>query len=428
MLEEQLHREIKIINRTLAAFGVDAGTRPGWTTVAGASFVAYGLRTGANQRISDIERLLPELSERLSALRQQRTPVRLREMPLALEAPHPAPKPLDWRQAIMRVGAGRMVAGRIYSAASAHDCVIDLAQRPHILVAGTTNSGKSTMLRMMLSTLAYNAAPDALRLALVDLKNEDLVPFADLPHVELSAWLHDDARRVVATVHAEMQRRVQAGAGDWPRLVLVIDEMAQLDQAVLDLLSPILAVGRSKRIHVIAATQHPVVRLIGDKANYSVRFVGQVMDAQTAALATGRRNTGAELLPGAGAFLCVDGASLDRLQAYNLHAEAACALVRTIADKWCDAPVRTGAPKTESLPAPQTSAPAPVRTGATFPLPRRAPTLTEAAEIRRMRAEFGSLNQLIVAVYGSKSSDTHRWVSEALKAPEPASILKLGVR
>jgi hypothetical protein len=46
MLEKQLTQEIEIINRTLAAFGVDAGTRPSWTTVAGLSFVAYGLRTG----------------------------------------------------------------------------------------------------------------------------------------------------------------------------------------------------------------------------------------------------------------------------------------------------------------------------------------------------------------------------------------------
>jgi hypothetical protein len=432
MIEEQLSQEIRIINQTLAAFDVDAGTKPAWTVVAGSSFVAYGLRTGPAQRISDVQRLLPELSERLSAARRKPTPVRLREMPLALETPHPSPSPLDWRGATMRVGAGRMVAGRNYSTSPASDQVLDLAQKPHMLIAGTTGSGKSTMLRMMLASLAYNGDPDRLRLVLVDLKNEDLVPFADLPHVELSAWLADEARRIVATVHAELQRRVQAGVGEWSRLVLVVDELAQLDQASLDLLSAILAVGRSKRVHVIAATQHPAVRLIGDKANYSVRLVGQVMDAQTAALATGRKNSGAELLPGAGAFLYVDGSTLDRLQAYNLNAEAAAGLVRVVREKWCEggagAPVRTGAPEVEALPAPQTSVPAPVRTGVTFPLPRRAPTAEEAAEIRRMRAELGSLNQTIVAVYGSKSSDTHRWTSEALSQPEPAPILRLAVR
>lgn len=333
-LTMQLRTEIAIINQTLAAFGVDAGTRPGWTMVAGGSFVAYGLRTGATQRISDVQRLLPELSERLSAARRRPTPVRLREMPLALEVPHPAPKPLDWRGAIMRVGAGRMVAGRNYSTTPARDQVLDLAHRPHILIAGTTGSGKSTVLRMMLASLAYNTAPESLRLVLIDRKNEDLVPFGRLPHVDLAAWTVGDAHKAVTAVAAELERRVLAGVGDWPRLVLVVDELAQLANDSLDLLSAVLAVGRSKRVHVLAATQHPTVRLIGDKANYAVRLVGQVADAQTAALATGRKGSGAELLPGAGAFLLVDGAQLDRLQAFNMSADAAAGMVEVIIQKW----------------------------------------------------------------------------------------------
>ena len=333
-LQTHLRNEITIINQTLAAFGVDAGTKPAWTLVAGGSFVAYGLRTGATQRISDVQRLLPELSERISAARRRPTPVRLREMPLALEVSHPSPSPLDWRGATMRIGGGRMIVGRNYATSPASDQVIDLAQRPHVLVAGTTGSGKSTMLRMMLASLSYNADPERLRMVLVDLKNEDLVPFAALPHVDASAWLPDDARRAVAAVHGELQRRVAAGVGDWARVVLVIDELAQVDQTSLDLLSAILAVGRSKRVHVIAATQHPAQRLIGDKANYSVRCVGMVADAQTAALATGRKGSGAELLPGAGAFLFVDGAQLDRLQAYNMTAEAAAGMVATARQKW----------------------------------------------------------------------------------------------
>ena len=339
-ITEQLKREIAIINNTLAAFGVQAGTKPAWTTIAGCSFVVYGLRTGPTQRISDIARLLPELSERLSAVRRRPTPVRLREMPLALEVAHPQPRPLDWRGAIMRVGAGRMVAGRIYAPPTASDCVIDLAEKPHLVIAGTTGSGKSTILRMMLSSMSFSSNPDALRLVLVDLKNEDLVPFARLPHVEMAAWTEQDARSAVLAVHAELQRRVQAGAGDWPRVVLVIDELAQLDVTSLDLLSSILAVGRSKRLNVVAATQHPTVRLIGDKANYAVRLVGQVVDAQTAAIATGRSKSGAELLPGAGAFLYVDGPKLERLQAYNLGAEAAAAVVDVVVQKWASTPVQ----------------------------------------------------------------------------------------
>jgi energy-coupling factor transporter ATP-binding protein EcfA2 len=428
-IEQQLHTEIAIINRTLAAFGVDAGTRPGWTTIAGASFIAYGLKLGATQRISGVAQLLPELSEHISASRQAATPVRLREMPVALEVRHPAPRPLDWKAATMRIGAGRLLAGRNYSATPPADCIIDLDARPHLLIAGTTGSGKSTVLRMLLASLAYNAAPDDLRLILIDRKNEDLVPFARLPHVEVAAWTADDASAAIRRVYAEVQRRTDDAHRSRTRLVLVIDELAQVDPDALEILGRhIVPVGRSKRVHVVAATQHPTVKLIGDKSNYPVRLVGQVVDGAIAAIATGRRSSGAELLPGAGAFLYVDGPQIDRLQAYNLTAASAVNLIAAICDKWCAAPVRTGAEPAIPTPAPaEIPVFAPVRTGAggaapvQFPLPRRAPTLEEAAAIRTLRAELGSLNQTILAAYGSKSSDTHRWVSEALAAPpEPA--------
>ena len=77
-----------------------------------------------------------------------------------------------------------------------------------------------------------------------------------------------------------------------------------------------------------------------------------------------------------------------------------------------------------------------MRTGAAapveFPLPRREPTPEEAAAIRQLRTTQPSLNATILAVYGSKSSDTHRWVSDALAVPEPepapAKIIRIGAR
>jgi len=431
-LEKQLNSEIAIINRTLAAFGVDAGTMPRWTTIAGSSFVAYGLKLAATQRISGVAALLPELSERISAARQTPTPVRLRTMPIALEVMHPTPRPLDWRGAVLRIGANRLLAGRNYSATPAQDCVIDLDAKPHVLVVGTTGSGKSTVLRMMLASLAYNMPPDALRLVLVDLKNATLPPFAKLPHVERLAYMPDDAQRAIGLVHAELQRRIRiGGAQRWQRLLLAIDELAQIDSHALNLLGSILSLGREMNINVVAATQHPTTKLIGNKANYPVRLVGQVVDADTAEIAAGRKQSGAWQLPGQGAFLYVDGPTLDRIQAYNLTADSAANLIAAVADKWSAAPlapVRTSVEPAIPAPAPaEIPVVAPVRTGASgappvqFPLPRRAPTPDEAAAIRTLRQELGSLNQTILAVYGSKSSDTHRWVFEALVAPpEPA--------
>lgn len=442
-LAAQLRNEIQIINNTLAAFGVDAGTKPSWTMVAGCSFVAFGLRTGATQRISDVQRLLPELSERLSAARRRPTPVRLREMPLALEVPHPSPTPLDWRGATLRVGAGRMVAGRNYSMTPAQDQVLDLAQRPHILIAGTTGSGKSTVLRMMLSSLAFNADPQALRMVLIDRKNEDLVPFARLPHVDLAAWTVGDAHKAVTAVAAELERRVQAGVGDWPRLVLVVDELAQLANDSLDLLSAILAVGRSKRVHVLAATQHPTVRLIGDKANYAVRLVGQVADAQTAALATGRKGSGAELLPGAGAFLLVDGVQLDRLQAYNLHADAVAGLVDVVREKWGGASTPVLLPAVE----PMTPVVEPVedeieRIARTIePLWRQGASknaMCKAALDRPYAGSYaGKIDRALALLDASTTTAPQRqfavvWQTEDTQidgsSREPAKILRLGAR
>lgn len=340
-LETQLTNEIRIINRTLHDYGVDAGTKPAWTTVAGTSYITFELRTGRSQRNADIARLLPELSERLSAQRRRPTPVRMLEMPLRFEVEHPDPQPLNWRAATLRIGAGRLLAGRNYTATPPGDCIVDLAAKPHVLIAGITGSGKSTMLRMMLVSLAYSTPPDALRIYLVDRKNEDLVPFADLPHVAGAAWTLDESQQVITTFAAELERRVDQGIADWERMLLVVDELAQLAPESLKTLSGILAIGRSKRMHVLAATQHPTVGLIGDKSNYPVRFVGQVVDAQTAAIATGRKQSGAELLPGSGAFLYVDGARLERIQAYHLDAAAVPALVSTIAAKWGPAPART---------------------------------------------------------------------------------------
>ena len=88
----------------------------------------------------------------------------------------------------------------------------------------------------------------------------------------------------------------------------MIDELAEVgDKDTLDLLSSILRIGRSFRVNVVAATQLPTKATCGEKNNYTVRFVGAVTDPETAALAAGRGESGAHLLPGKGRF-CVSRA------------------------------------------------------------------------------------------------------------------------
>lgn len=455
-LERMIMSEIAVINRTLAAYGVDAGTheRGAWTTVAGTSYISYGLRLGETQTIDGIEKRLPELQNRIGQNRQNAfglygvATVMLRRTPrLALEVPHPHPQPLPWIRARLKLPSMTMLAGRVYEGDVARDDTVSLHRHPHVLIAGMSNSGKSTLARMLLASLAINTHPDDLQIAIVDMKRADLISLQGLPQVIRCAYDPQDSARTVRQVEAELRTRIERQVNT-PKLLLAIDELRELARltGVVDALGSIISLGRSLGIHVLAATQHPMASEIGSivKANFAVRFVGLVADARLAESAAGRRHTGAELLPGAGAFLRVESA-VTRVQAYHLDDAGTASLVdlahRTYAGAHAAplAPVRTSA-ETHSAPAitPENEELAPVRTGASgahavqFPLPRRAPTPEEALAIRQLHAELGSQNRTIVAVYGSKSSDTHRWVSEALAATAPAApqapILRMAVR
>ena len=328
--------EVAAINKTFQGRGLIARTRTNGAIVAGRSYISYPLQLGEKVLPEDVEKIMSKLTEALYTQRGNRpVTLRLRRKPLALEINHPFPAPLDWQRAQTALQPDTMLTGRNYSGGEPTDDVLRFDDTPHVLIAGTTGSGKSTLLRMMVSTLALNTSPDALRLYLVDLKNTDLKPFRSLPHKELFAGEDADALRAIRIVHREVKRRKDAEDTDAPRIVLVIDELAEVgDRDTLDLLSSILRIGRSFRVNVVAATQLPTKATCGEKNNYTVRFVGAVTDAQTAALAAGRGDSGAHLLPGKGAFLRVEGTTLERLQAYNLDMDGTAQLVQQAVTRW----------------------------------------------------------------------------------------------
>jgi DNA segregation ATPase FtsK/SpoIIIE-like protein len=318
--------------------------------------------------------------------------------------------------------------------------VLRFDDTPHVLIAGTTGSGKSTLLRMMVATLALNTSPDALRLYLVDLKNEDLLPFARLPHVETTAITRQQAMDVVRYMHAEKNRRVLEGKAQGPRVVLVIDELAQIaDKSTLLLLDETLAVARSKRINAIFATQKPTVDVVGrlGKANLTTRLVGRVTTADEATTATGRGETGAHLLPGRGAFLRVEGADVTRLQAYWLDDAGTESLVQQAVTRWGrksavpvyqynDSPISApyhpvqqrdisgGTSGTSTVQVVQAVRSVPVTQTASWPILDRPLTATEVAAVRRMHANGASKNKILDVVYGGKTPKRFAWVSEAL--------------
>lgn len=428
-IENITDRDVLAINRAfrdLRVFARVAGVR-----VCGGSFITYTLELRPGVSVKDVMQRAADIKHAVAGARGVRNlVVRVRD-DMVIEVPHPYPAPLDYGKAVLRLAPGAMLAGRDYTDRVAVDSVISLDDTAHVLAAGTTGSGKSTLVRSLLGTLLLNTSPDDLVVYGIDLKAEDLLPFSDMPHVVTMAVDPVSALRVVDTVMGIVEQR-RAAMGKWTghRVLLVIDELAQLGD--FDTLGNILSVGRSKRVHVLAATQKPTVKLIGEKANYTTRLVGRVADANEAAIATGRSKSGAEMLPGRGAFLRIEGSETARIQVYNFNDDATDAVVESARRRWATVPGSPGSPVitgdqaaflVENWPKMRQNTGSPVITGDRSPIERavevlaentvtfpikggREFTAQEAAAVKAMYLEGKSLTAICAKVYeGAKNKE-----------------------
>jgi len=200
---------------------------------------------------------------------------------------------------------------------------VDLADEraAHIVIGGTTGSGKSVLLRWLLYRLAVQNDPATLKLALIDPKAFELADFGRLPHL-----LHPvvsrplDVARLLTWCAGELERRAQAGrGGGGPRLVVVVEEVADLlaaNREVGPLLARIAQIGRALGVHLVATTQQPGARSLGDAlVNFPARILGRVASSTLAYGAAGRRQTGADCLLGRGDFLLLSAGETTRFQA-----------------------------------------------------------------------------------------------------------------
>jgi S-DNA-T family DNA segregation ATPase FtsK/SpoIIIE len=206
----------------------------------------------------------------------------------------------------------------------------------HVLIAGTTGSGKTALLRSILVSLAMYNRTGALEIVLIDPKGHGLGLLADLPHrlgpMAREVW---DATDVLNRVVVEMERRDRRKVRE-PRLVVAIDEVAELamlgGDRVIHLLTRLTQRGREAGIHVIASTQKPTAAVLGSlaKANFPVRLVGSVGSPEEAKVATGIAASGAEKLTGHGDFLLVSKGQTIRFQAAWISPEAIARLVQRL--------------------------------------------------------------------------------------------------
>lgn len=215
----------------------------------------------------------------------------------------------DWKKATdpLTFAVGKDISGKAV--------VANLAKMPHLLIAGTTGSGKSVMTNTLISSLLYRNAPSDMKLIIVDPKQVEMAQYQDIPHL-LTPIITQTEKALSAMKWAvgEMERRYTLMAeekvkniadyntkmaktaadnpekeGKMPYIVIIIDEMADLMMmAGKDLEMLIVRIaqkGRAAGIHLVLATQRPEVKVITGliKANIPGRIafaVGSQMDSR----------------------------------------------------------------------------------------------------------------------------------------------------
>ena len=218
---------------------------------------------------------------------------------------------------------------------SGHIEVIDLSKTPHLLVAGTTGSGKSVFINTLLSSILYSFAPDKLRLILIDPKMLELSVYNDIAHLLTPVvtepkkaiitlkWICKEMERRYSLMNEEGSRNLESfnekSHEKLPYIVVVIDEMADLmmtaGKEVEHYVQRLAQMARACGIHLVMATQRPSVDIITGsiKANFPSRISFQVASKYDSRTILGE--VGAEQLLGNGDMLMMkNGGNITRYQ------------------------------------------------------------------------------------------------------------------
>jgi S-DNA-T family DNA segregation ATPase FtsK/SpoIIIE len=338
---ETLEFTSRLIEKKLSDFGVAVKVLAAYP---GPVITRYEVEPAVGVKGSQIVNLVKDLARALSVVSIRVVETIPGKSCMGLEIPNPHRQMVRLSEILgseayaavhspLAIALGKDIAG--------HPVVADLARMPHLLVAGTTGSGKSVALNAMILSLLYKAEPRSIRLILIDPKMLELSVYQDIPHL-LAPVVIDMKQAVNALAWCvnEMERRYKlmnfVGARNlsgynhkvadgkfadpfapepenapklapMPNIVVVIDELADLmmviGKKVEELIARLAQKARAAGIHLMLATQRPSVDVITGliKANIPARIAFQVsskVDSRTIL-----DQSGAEALLGAGDML-----------------------------------------------------------------------------------------------------------------------------
>lgn len=324
----ELKNNAELLVDTLASFGVQAEI----TDISrGPTVTRYELKPASGVRISKITNLSDDIALNLAAVNVRIEAPIPGKAAVGIEIPNTVKNSVSMREVIdsadfnaqkslLSAGLGKDIAGKTV--------FCDIAKMPHLLIAGTTGSGKSVCMNSIIVSILYRANPDEVKFLMIDPKKVEFSKYENIPH--LLVPVVTDPRKASGALGwavSEMLERYQkfsdTGVRDiegynryvekhedmkpMPKIVICIDELADLMMAapkeVEDSICRLAQMARAAGMHLVIATQRPSVDVITGliKANISSRIaltVSSAIDSRTIL-----DSSGAEKLLGMGDML-----------------------------------------------------------------------------------------------------------------------------
>lgn len=349
--QAELTDNVSTIERTLEQFNIDAKIVE---VASGPSVTRYEIQLGPGIKVSKIVNLADNLAMSLAAIDVRVEAPIPGKSAIGVEVPNASPVMVTLRECLetdefknaasrLTIALGKDVSGQYKYA--------DLTRMPHLLIGGSTNSGKSVCLNVLIASLLYRNSPRDVRLLMIDPKRVELSLWDGIPH--LMHPVVKDVKQAAGIFRAalrEMDRRYDLFATlgtrnidgfnqrvpeteRLPYVVLIVDELADLmmqqGPEVEQSICRLAQLARATGIHLVLATQRPSVDIITGtiKANISSRIafaVASQVDSRTIL-----DMTGADRLIGRGdmLFLPIDASKPNRIQGCYLSENETNAIV-----------------------------------------------------------------------------------------------------